>query len=230
MNRFGLDDKSDNRHHHSESQNLDNAVDENTQKHQRRPLSLACIEQPVGPLKDGVNGVGFRHGGGQAGDAGKVSVTVRLGVALRFGFCWVSVMNHPSFEILSRNAPHGQHAVRAASHTRSNTGARSNPHPVFQGDVAHHQVEGGFLVVVVAAQKQGALREATVASNRDLAEVVNPHVFANPSVVAYDELPRVLDGDARLEDHAASHFGTEKAKDCTFKGAGPGEPGLEEQA
>ena len=41
---------------------------------------------------------------------------------------------------------------------------------------------------------------------------------------------QVLDGDARLEDHAAPHFGTEKAQEGALEGAGPGEPGLEEQA
>ena len=64
----------------------------------------------------------------------------------------------------------------------------------------------------------------------DSAEVVDPHIFANPSVVAYDELPRVLDGDARLEDHAEPHFSTEKAQEGALKGAGPREPSLEEQA
>ena len=66
-------------------------------------------------------------------------------------------------------------------------------------------------------------------ANGDLAEVVDPHIFANPRVVANGKFPGVLDGDARFEDHAATHFGAEKAQEGALEGAGPGEPSLEEQ-
>ena len=134
-------------------------------------------------------------------------------------------MHSPSLKILSGNAPHGKYTVRTAGHARSHTGASANPHAILKGDVSHNEIEGGFLVVVVAAKEQGALGETAVASNRDLTEVVDPHIFANPRVVAYDKLPRVLDGDARLEDHAAPHFGAEQAQKGALEGAGPREPG-----
>lgn len=118
-------------------------------------------------------------------------------------------MHSPAFEILSGNAPHGKHTVRPAGHIRSHTGTRTDPHPVFKRDFAHHQVEGGFLVVVVSTKEEGALREATVVAKGDLAEVVDPHVLADPAMVAHGEFPRVLDGDAGFEDHATTHFGTE---------------------
>ena len=230
MNRFWLNNETDDRNNNCKPEDFDDAVEEDAQEHECRTLPFALVEQPVGPLKDRENGIGVRHGGGQAGDAGKVSVTVRLGVALRFGFGWVSVMNHPSFEILSRNAPHGQHAVGVAGYPRSHAGASANPDAFFKRDVAHHQIEGGLLVVVVAAEQQGALREAAMASDRDLAEVVDPHVFADPGVVTDGEFPWVLDGDSRLEDHAASNSGAEKSQQGALESAGPGEPGLEEQA
>lgn len=83
---------------------------------------------------------------------------------------------------------------------------------------------------MVAAKEEGALGEAAVVAEGDLAEVVNPYVLADPAVVTDGEFPGVLDGDARLEDHAAPHFGAEKAQEGALQGAGPGEPGLEEQA
>ena len=83
---------------------------------------------------------------------------------------------------------------------------------------------------MVAAKKKGTLGEAAVASDCDLAKVVNPHVFTDPRVVADNELPRVFDGDARFKDHATSHFGAEKAHEGTLECVGPREPGLEEQA
>ena len=139
-------------------------------------------------------------------------------------------MYSPGFKVSSRDTPHGKHTVRTARHTRTHTGTRANPNPVFKRDVAHHQVEGGFLVVVVSAKKQGALREAAVVAEGDLTEVVDPHVLADPAVVTDDQFPGVLDGDARFEDHAAPDVRTEKAQEGAFEGARPGEPGLEEQA
>lgn len=120
--------------------------------------------------------------------------------------------------------------MRTAGHARANTGASADPNAVLEGDVAHHEVEGGFLVVVVAAEEEGALGEAAVVAEGDLAEVVDPHVLADPAVVAHGELPRVFDGDARFEDHATTHFGAEKAQQGALEGAGPRKPGLEEQA
>ena len=66
---------------------------------------------------------------------------------------------------------------------------------------------------MVAAKEEGALGEAAVVAEGDLAEVVNPYVLADPAVVTDGEFPGVLDGDARLEDHAAPHFGAEKAQE-----------------
>ena len=119
-------------------------------------------------------------------------------------------MHSPSFEISSRNTPHGKHTVRTAGYAWAYTCPRTNPNPVFKGDVAHHQVEGGLFVVVVSAKKQGALREAAVAADCDLAEVVDPHVLADPAVVTDGQFPGVLDGDARFEDHAAPDACTEE--------------------
>ena len=107
---------------------------------------------------------------------------------------------------------------------------RANPYPVFKGDVSHNEIEGALLVVVVAAQKQGALGEAAVVAEGDLAEVVDPHVLTDPAVVTDGEFPWVLDGNARLEDHAASDVCAKKAQEGALEGTGPREPGLEEQA
>ena len=67
-------------------------------------------------------------------------------------------------------------------------------------------------------------------ANGDLAEVVDPHVFADPRVIADNQFPWVFDGDARFEDHVSPDFGAEKAQEGALEGAGPGKPGLEEQA
>ena len=76
-----------------------------------------------------------------------------------------------------------------ASHARTNTGTSANPNPVLKGDVAYYQVEGSLLVIVVTAEQQGASGEATVISDCDVAQVVDPHVFADPAVVTDGEFP-----------------------------------------
>ena len=139
-------------------------------------------------------------------------------------------MHFPGFEISSRNTPHGKHTVRTAGHARAYTCPRTNPNPVLKGDVADHQVKGGLLVIVVSAKKQGALREAAVVAEGDLTEVVNPHVLTDPAVITYCKFPRVLDGDARFEDHSAPDGRTKKAQEGAFEGTGPREPSLKEQA
>ena len=62
----------------------------------------------------------------------------------------------------------------------------------------------------------------------DLPQVVYPHVFANPYVIADSEFPWVFDGNARFEDHSSPDVRAENAKENAFEGAGPREPSLED--
>ena len=230
LNLFWLYDQAYDWNHHRKPQNFNDAVDENAQQHQRRPFALARIEQPVGPSQNRINGIGVRHVEGQAGDASKLGFKARFKLTSALGFCRTSLVSCPRLKVARRHAAHRQHAVRTAGHAWPYNGAGADPHAVLEGDVAHHEVEGGFLEVVVAAEEKRALGEAAVVSEGDLAEVVDPHVFADPAVVAHGELPRVFDGDARFEDHTAPDVGSEKSQQGALEGAGPGEPGLEEHA
>ena len=72
--------------------------------------------------------------------------------------------------------------------------------------------------------------KAAVVTKGNLAEVVDPCVFTDPAVIADCELPRVLDSNARFEDHTAPDVCAEKAQEDALEGAWPGEPGLEEKA
>ena len=111
-------------------------------------------------------------------------------------------MDHPPFYIGCSRASHGQNTVGTAGDPWSHIGTSANPHTVFEGDVTHPQVEGGFLVVVIPAQEERSLGKATMIPKSDLSEVVNPNVFANPTVVSNDQFPRVLDGHAWFDDDA----------------------------
>ena len=144
--------------------------------------------------------------------------------------CRVALVNRPRFKVACCGATHGKHAVRVASHAWSYTRASANPHSVFQGDFADHQVEGGFLVIVIAAEKQSALGDAAVVTKGHLSEVVDPHFFADPSVVANGKLPRIFDLHARLDDHSNANLSAKQFKNVTFQRIRPRKPCEEEKA
>lgn len=130
-------------------------------------------------------------------------------------FFWcggIALVDGPLVEVARRNAAEGQDAVGAAGDAGSNGGFGPNPNPIFQGDCACDEVKRGFLVVVIAAEQQRALRNANMIADAHLGEVVNPNLFADPHVASYGELPRIFDGDPRLDDDALSDFGSEEAE------------------
>ena len=74
------------------------------------------------------------------------------------------------------------------------------------------QVKRRLFVIVVATKQQCALGNAHVATNGHLVEVIDPNVFSNPRVVAYGELPRVLDGHLGLDHDPPANLGSEYAQ------------------
>jgi len=59
---------------------------------------------------------------------------------------------------------------------------------------------------VIAAQKHGPLRNATVIANNDLIKVVNPDFLTYPDVIADAEFPREFDVDGGFYQHAISNL------------------------
>ena len=112
------------------------------------------------------------------------------------------MVNLPGLQVLCRHTTHGQHAVRATGDPRGDARLGTDPDAVFQHNGPCDEVERGFLVVVVAAEEQGALGNANMRPDGDLIQIVNPHLLADPAVVADGEFPRVLDGHTGLDDHA----------------------------
>ena len=108
-------------------------------------------------------------------------------------------------------------------------GASANPHPVVKDDVTHHQVEGGFLEVVVPAQEERSLGKTTMIPKSDLSEVVNPNVFANPAVVSNDQFPRVLNGHAWFDDDAFPYSSSKRLQKKPLPKTWPRDSGLEKQ-
>lgn len=56
------------------------------------------------------------------------------------------------------------------------------------------------------------LRNTAIASDRNISQIVNPHVFANPAPRAYSKAPRKLHTYALLDHHIRADTGAEKPK------------------
>ena len=52
LNRFRLNNETDDRNYNRKAQDFDNAVDKNAQQHQGRLFPFTCVKQPVGSSKD----------------------------------------------------------------------------------------------------------------------------------------------------------------------------------
>ena len=120
--------------------------------------------------------------------------------ALANGHGRIALVHSPRFKIFGRNAAHGKDAVRPTGDPRGDARLGANPDAIFQHNGPSDEVEGGVFVVVVAAEEPCSLRDAHVRADGDLSQVVNPHLLADPAVVANGEFPRVLDGHAGLDD------------------------------
>ena len=130
------------------------------------------IEEPKSPLKDAKDGVGFRHDFGQAGC--KLETDGALNVTFCLDVSRISSVNCPPSGRLSPCSPSPIRCVTRTSRPALKRHAH-NPNPIFEGDVAHHQVEGVF---------RSGCRRGSVPWERqqwfrgDLAEVVDPHKFS----------------------------------------------------
>lgn len=70
---------------------------------------------------------------------------------------------------------------------------------------------------MIATQEHGTLREATIGSDFHVFEVVNPHLFTDPTVLANFQKPRVFNVHAGFNNHSTTYFRAENAQQEAFK-------------
>ncbi len=97
-------------------------------------------------------------------------------------------------------------------HPRTNIGLCADPGAVLEGDGLDDEVEGRFLVVVVASEEHGSLGEATIGADLHRGEVIDPDVLPYPAVVSDLQEPGVFDIHRWVDADAVADFGAEQTK------------------
>jgi hypothetical protein len=59
----------------------------------------------------------------------------------------------------------------------------------------------------------GTLRNATISANSNRSQIVDPYIFADPTVVTNLKAPRKLDANSRLYQDPLSDLGAESPED-----------------
>src|SRR5690606_21607691 len=114
--------------------------------------------------------------------------------------------------VSGNDAATGYKTVGANPHSWQQGGARPNPRARFDHDRLGDQVKRRTPVVVAARAEIGALRDAYVAADFYVGEVVDPSFLANPAVVAHGQPPRILDSYMRLDDQAATNASAKQSQ------------------
>ena len=86
----------------------------------------------------------------------------------------------------------------------------SYPGTVFKDDGLNDEVEGRFLIVVVAGEEHGSLGEAAIGADLYGGKIVDPNIFSDPGVVSDLEEPRVFDVYRWVDADAFANRGTKQ--------------------
>jgi len=87
-------------------------------------------------------------------------------------------VNLESRNILGYDTASGHNTALAHSDAGAYHGARSNPGAVTKDDGFHDETECGIRPVMVSSAEVSALGDADIIANRDIAQIVNPDIFA----------------------------------------------------
>lgn len=104
----------------------------------------------------------------------------------------------------------------------------SYPGTVFEDDGLNDEVEGRFLVVVVAGEEHGSLGEAAIGADMHCSEVINPDIFSYPGVVSDLQEPGVFDVNRWVDADTFANPGSKQTQQKHLQSAG-GIPGVFEE-
>lgn len=136
---------------------------------------------------------------------------------------WVAADNGGGGDALHDDAPRGGNRVGMHFHTTKQSCPRTYPSSVMHDNRLGQQVERRRAVVVTAGAEIRILRNADVAADCYIRDVINPNVLPNPAVVADREPPRIFDSDMRFEVNSSADFRTKQTQQSRLE-ATHGEP------
>ena len=82
----------------------------------------------------------------------------------------------------------------------------SDPYAIVKGNGLRDEVERGFFVIVITAEQQGTLRNAHMASDSDVVQVIDPDILTDPNMITNNQPPRVFNGHTRFDNYAFANF------------------------
>src|SRR5262245_3203742 len=111
-------------------------------------------------------------------------------------------MTNPCTKIARRDGAKRKDSALTYSNPRANRCLGTDPCPILDHDWLCDKVERLLGPIVAARTQIGGLRNAALGANRDLGEIVDPNILADPAMRAYRQAPRELDAHMRLDDDA----------------------------
>ena len=98
-------------------------------------------------------------------------------------------------------------SVGADRHTSQNQRPGAKPGSVSNFDWASDEIERRFAVVMAASADIHLLRNADVASQPDIGQIVDPNPLSDPAMIAHIETPGILDPHTGLNHQPAANPG-----------------------
>lgn len=134
-----------------------------------------------------------------------------------YPLCRITGINAVGLGIACQDAPNRQH--RVAPHRDAWADNSMGPHPdtILDSYGFCDQSERGALVIVITCQQIGTLRDAYVAADLDLHQVVDPYAFTDPAVFPDCQAPRMFDIAPWLDDDATTDSCTEEPQYQPFE-------------
>ena len=127
--------------------------------------------------------------------------------------CRVAGMHFEIGYIPGDNAACGRNRAFAQNDTGRKQTFRARPSAVIELNGGNDQSEGWIAPIVIPGAQIDPLRETHVVAEAYGGEIVDPAVFSDPAIVAYNEAPWILHIDPRLDDDACADLRTKEPQD-----------------
>lgn len=124
--------------------------------------------------------------------------------------CRISSMNLPSGDTSNDDRTNRRNGTGSYFYAWANHGARCHPGAVRDRDSFRRDRKRRVGPVMVSGAQIRALRQTNVVADGDLSPVVDPAVFADPTILADAKSPGITHLHLRADPHRAADLGAEQ--------------------